>query len=148
MTDLPPLTFATARIEHEFHELPRRNALLYQILDESAEKAVEAWGWLPTIIDIFRTQAEEAATDAASTLGAGRRPGTRSPHAFWLAADLRTRGVPEEAVRGLDRWINARWIYDPARPEMQVSDIRPHGTGPHMHLQAKPGMTRLRGEGS
>lgn len=145
MADLP-LDCASARVQGELGKLANLNSLLYGILLEIAAYALATWGWRVFVLSIFRDAAEEARIDTASKLGLGRKPGTRSPHAFWLALDIRTVGVDPEWVEALDAWINARWQYDPARPEMTVSDIKPHGTGIHLHLQAQRGMTRRRPE--
>lgn len=48
-----------------------------------------------------------------------------------------------EMIR-LANLINDQWEYDPARPAMVVCYVRPHGTGPHFHLQVHPN-TRRRG---
>ena len=38
--------------------------------------------------------------------------------------------------------INARWIYDPARPHMKVAVLHNSGQGRHIHLQSHPATRR------
>jgi hypothetical protein len=56
----------------------------------------------------------------------------------WRAFDLGTvaRGITQERADSIADYVNQRWIYDPARPQMQVAISRPHGSGPHLHCQA------------
>ena len=92
-----------------------------------------------TITSIYRTPAEDAALS-----GSGIHSTT--PH---RALDFRIRNLsPSTPVmwrraRSLAHPINSRWQYDPSRPHLKVLLIRPHGTGPHAHLQVHPRTRRL-----
>lgn len=140
MTASPVLTFASLRREQEYGQLPQRNPQLKRVLDGAADYAFAEWGWILCIGDILRTRAESIETDARSTapggLGMGRPAGSISPHCVWAAADIvRIHLVPREHVDALVEWINATWIYRPGDKRHVVADARPHGTGPHIHIQ-------------
>jgi hypothetical protein len=56
----------------------------------------------------------------------------------WRALDVRTTNLGinfQERAIALQEHVNRRWVYDPARPKMQVANFAPHGSGPHGHLQ-------------
>lgn len=134
------LTFASLRREQEYGKLDQRNPTLKRVLDGAAEYAFAEWGWILCIGDIFRTREESLATDAKSTgpggLGMGRPAGSISPHCVWAAADIvKIRNVPPEQVAALVEWINATWIYRPGDTRHVVASAKPHGTGPHIHVQ-------------
>lgn len=38
----------------------------------------------------------------------------------------------------ISRRINREFQYDPTRPHLKVAVCKPHGTGPHIHLQVHP----------
>ena len=42
--------------------------------------------------------------------------------------------------------MGVKCIIEPTVEPVSVSDIKPHGTGIHLHLQAQRGMTRRRPE--
>lgn len=88
--------------------------------------------------DIHRTQAENDAVGSKSTVHVVGPP--------FRAVDIRTRiegGDFQAKADAVAAKINARWIYDPARPKMVVAYSDVHGTGPHLHVQVHPN-TRLR----
>ncbi len=45
-------------------------------------------------------------------------------------------------VERLANLINDMFQYDPARPNKVVCYVKPHGTGPHIHLQVHPNTRR------
>jgi len=54
--------------------------------------------------------------------------------------DLRMRSqIIGEAIV---RWINANWIYDPARPSIMCAIIHGKGSSLHIHLQTHPNTTK------
>lgn len=54
----------------------------------------------------------------------------------WRAVDVAFKSWEEaQEVAAL---VNAKWIYDPKRPQMKVAYAKKHGTGPHIHLQVHP----------
>lgn len=59
----------------------------------------------------------------------------------WRAVDIGIRvldtvrgGAQTEAERLADL-VNSMWVYDPTRPHLPVCYAKPHGDGPHIHLQ-------------
>lgn len=137
------MTFASLRREQEYGQLPKKNPLLREILDAAADHAFDRTGWIVCVGDIFRTAQESAETDRASVaaggLGMGRAPGSMSPHCVWRAADIRIRGINPAVVKELADWVNSRWVYNPSDARnLPVADAKPHGTGPHIHLQTHP----------
>ena len=83
--------------------------------------------------DIHRSFAENEKAGAKTQIHVQGPP--------WRAADFgardlgRTAGQAWDAVAAIADKINAIWIYDPARPAMQVAVSSQHGTGPHLHVQ-------------
>ena len=125
------VTFASIRQEQEWDD-PRLFPLLKEIIEDFAEFATLYHGWIPRITSIFRTPEENEAAEAKTTI-----------HCAWRAADVRTKDVPQEAVDDVGKYINKKWIYDPKRPHLPVAYWAPHGSGPHIHVQAHQN-TKLR----
>lgn len=46
--------------------------------------------------------------------------------------------VAQEMAEKMCEVLNSLWIYDPTRPAKPVVYCKPHGTGPHIHLQVHP----------
>lgn len=116
------LKFVSTRVEREWNDR-RLSPRVKAIVNEAAGYAAERWGWNFTLTSIHRTPAEDAALHASGI------------HVDWRAVDVRTRGRSREAIDDVTRYINRRWIYDPARPNLKVCFAEPHGTGPHAHYQ-------------
>lgn len=56
-----------------------------------------------------------------------------------------TGGVDErwELCGAIAKRVNRRWAYDPNRPgRFSVAYAKPHGSGPHIHLQVHPNTRR------
>jgi hypothetical protein len=76
-----------------------------------------------------------------------RKNGRSGIHAAgppWRAIDISIRtltGGQAEAER-LAGLINSLWQYDPRRAKKPVCYAKPHGTGPHIHLQVHPRTVR------
>jgi len=87
--------------------------------------------WTPLLTCIYRTFEED------------REIGGSALHCYWRAVDVRTRDVDEATVAHCTDALNERWVYDPERPRLVVALSKPHGTGPHLHLQVHA-RTRLR----
>lgn len=89
--------------------------------------------WPPAdmlIGNIFRTAAEEAAASGVSGIHTVGPP--------YRAIDVRVSnlpGDPQQAADAIGALVNARYVYDPARPDKVVAFTQKHGTGPHVHLQ-------------
>ena len=65
----------------------------------------------------------------------------------WRAMDIsiRTLSGGQERAEKLADLINSMWCYDPQRPKKPVCYAKPHGDGPHIHLQVHP-RTMRRGQ--
>jgi hypothetical protein len=68
------------------------------------------------------------------------RPAPRtSVHAWGRGADIRTRDWPADVAQRLADEMNARLVYDPARPAFLVAVNEPDAAlGEHLHLQVPP----------
>lgn len=101
-------------------ELRNLHPALRLVFDELVEL------WVPDdlrISSIYRTPTEDAKLKA-SGIHVSR------PHRA-MDIDVFDWG---QAQKYADE-INLRWVYDPTRPAFKVALGRPHGTGPHLHLQ-------------
>lgn len=89
--------------------------------------------WPPTDLfvgSIFRTAHEEIAAGGVSGIHTVGPP--------YRAADLHVSnltGDPQVAADNIGARINARYVYDPSRPDKVVAFTKKHGTGPHIHVQ-------------
>ncbi len=117
------LRFVSARVEREWNDR-RLSPKVKAIVNEAAGYAAERWGWNFTLTSIHRTPAEDAALHASGI------------HVDWRAVDVRTRGRSREAIDDVTRYINRRWIYDPARPNLKVCFAEPPR---HRPARALPG---------
>lgn len=64
----------------------------------------------------------------------------------WRALDFGIRALGSDfqaRADALSDKIAAKWIYDPARPHLRVLVTKPHGTGPHGHVQVGGSTTRV-----
>ncbi len=89
--------------------------------------------WPPADLEltsIHRTNEENQAAGAETEIHVAGPP--------FRAIDLR---ATQEAAEAIAARVNARWEYDPTRPTMVVAYAKPHGTGPHCHLQVHPRTT-------
>ena len=84
---------------------------------------------------IYRTPEEDAA------LGASGIHATE-PHRAW-DVDIPDKMFQVEADI-IANEVNRRWVYDPARPSLEVVVSKLHGTGTHFHLQVHPNTRRVR----
>ena len=115
------VTFKSADQERQFAS-GKLNPLLVGILYRAAQFAADI-GWTLLLTEVWRS------AEADGKLGGS------GIHPAWRAVDIRTRDVPGLHVESVVKWINSRWQYDPLRPWMKVAYHKPHGTGPHIHLQ-------------
>ena len=116
-----PLMFKSIREEGEWES--KRLAPLAALIVRAAAAYAEARGWLFRVTCIYRTPQEDRELEGTGV------------HVAWRAVDVRTNDVPAADVQAVTDWINARWIYDPSRPNLPVAYSKPHGTGPHLHIQ-------------
>lgn len=93
-----------------------------------------ALGWEKIVVtSIFRTLEENRKAKAKSLVHVTR------PH---RAMDLRTYDVSPKTVAAVTDEVNRVFVYDPNRPGFPVAISRPHGNGPHIHLQVHPNTRR------
>lgn len=123
------MQFVSARQQQEWND-SSLSARVKEIVNDAAVYAQQHWNWEFTITSIYRTPAEDAALH-----GHGIHPG-------WRAVDVRNKDQSEAANDDVTRYINERWIYDPARPQFKVCFSEPHGTGKHAHYQVHPNTKR------
>lgn len=126
--ETPPVTSASPRIAQEWVS-PRLKPLLREIVIEAARYASQRWAWVFFFTCIFRSFAEDIALEGHGV------------HPAWRAVDVRTFDQKPDAVADVVEWVNAQWIYDPARPALVVAYAKPHGTGPHIHFQVSSATT-------
>jgi hypothetical protein len=92
------------------------------------------------ITSIDRTIEEDKALNASGIHAAGPPWRAIDIGIHELEADLeRSQGVANE----LCAQINKVWAYDPSRSHLTVAYCKPHGSGPHLHLQVHT-RTKLR----
>lgn len=126
------------RISAELHELPARNPILADVLADAILIAARL-GWRLVLTCIWRTRAEDRALKGSGV------------HPAWRAVDFRTRDVRPALVADLKRGLDERWVYDPMRIDPVTGEstyplcyVKPHGTGPHFHLQVHPETVKRR----
>jgi hypothetical protein len=85
------------------------------------------------VTSIYRTAEEEMAANGKTGIHCAGPP--------YRAIDFRITGIGQVATDEVSAKINAKWQYDPARPQMVVAYSAPHGSGPHLHLQCHPSTT-------
>lgn len=114
--------------------IPALHPILRVLVLETILYAWEVGWWPVTLTCLLRTADEDRELG-----GAGLHPSGR-------AADIRTRDVDPAKVAAVVDRLNARWDYHPGdKRGLQVAVSKPHGTGPHLHLQCHP-WTTLREE--
>lgn len=124
------IRFKDDRIRHEW-ESGRLDRKLTEIANRVFEFMWGRWGWEPTITSIFRTKEEDEELEGHGV------------HPAWRALDIRTSDEKPEAVEDVVNFVNSRWHYDPVRPRLVVAYAKPHGTGPHIHLQVSWATTEV-----
>ena len=123
----------TARISltlRQFQEVEHLHPTLWEVLED----CIQHWpGEQMEVTCIYRNREEEKA--------AGGKSGVHvtEPH---RAADLRIKNLGEgfkKKALALAETINSLWIYDDINDEkrknLNVAYAKPHGTGPHVHIQ-------------
>ena len=118
-----PLTFKDSDLERQWDADPRKHAMLARIVDDFSDTAYEDFGWLPRMTSFIRSLEEDKELG-----GSGIHPTGR-------AADFRTRGIPRTAVSAMVSYLNGKYQYDPSRPAKPIAYAKPHGNGPHLHIQ-------------
>jgi hypothetical protein len=125
------ITFKDDRIKREW-ESGKLDPTVQAIVRDASEFAGTLLQWPLTLTSIWRSQGEE------------KQLGGTSIHCFWRAVDIRTRDQDPAVVACLVAYLNGKYIYDATRPTKVVAYNKPHGTGPHCHIQSFPNRTTLR----
>ncbi len=130
-TKLPSILFLEPRYLLEFDQIDSRLRRIFYTL------VYDLWpGDVPvTITSIYRTSEENVA--------AGGHPFSVHTVKPTRGIDLRIWQLKPRDISDIPKALNEKYIYDPRRPTMPVCYSRPHGNGPHFHLQSHPA-TRLR----
>ena len=121
---MPAICFNSMRIFRESHDLDPR---LYEILVALVERYWPDASHPARVVCIFRTPVENAADGAKTEIHCQPAP--------YRACDVGAKEFTADQVAAATAALNALWVYDPDRPELQVCFSQPHGTGPHFHLQ-------------
>jgi hypothetical protein len=117
------MLFASPRVEQEWTSGPVSPTTASILLD-GQEYALNRWAWIFTLTCIYRTPEEDKLLEGSGI------------HCTWRAVDIRDRDVSPEAVVDLTTYLNRHYVYDPQRTALTVCYSKPHGTGPHVHLQS------------
>ena len=118
-----PILFKSSDVERQWDSDSRKHPMLDLVVGDFADAAYEEAGWLPVMTSFIRTYEED------------RELGGSGIHPTGRAADFRTRGVPRQAVSWAVDYLNGKYQYDPRRPSLPVAYAKPHGNGPHLHIQ-------------
>lgn len=114
---------------------------LHPMLLEVAGELMDLWPSADMVVtSIHRTLEENASAGAKTTVHC------TSPH---RAMDIRIKNsMQQDKADDIADWLNSVFSYDPDRPELKVCISKPHGTGPHIHLQVHPKSQRVAHQGS
>jgi hypothetical protein len=91
------------------------------------------------ITDIRRSRKQDRAVGGSGVHVAGPPYRAIDVGIRVLDANIREAQLKAEKICDL---LNELWQYDPARPKKPVAYCKPHGTGPHIHLQTHPNTKR------
>lgn len=131
------MQFKNGRIEEEWLgeglQGPKSlSPILRYLLNDFEAYTVALYDWEPLLTCLIRTPEEN------DVLYGGHGTHLGGVHVEGRGADVRIFDESREAVKAAVDWVNARWIYDPARLEMKVALMEGSGAGssaPHLHLQ-------------
>ena len=121
------------RIAKEFLLLdPQLTEIVFYILNVWPVETM-----VPTCI--YRTEEENESAGAKTKIHCVGPP--------YRSLDLRVRNLGsrfQPVANEISKKVNLVWTYDPDRPKLRVAYSKPHGTGPHIHLQIHPRTERKR----
>ena len=120
------LKFKSSEVRKQWETSPKRPAVLVDVVEDFASFVYDEFEWEPVMTSFLRSAYEDRALGGSGV------------HVRAGAADFRTLDVPKEEVAAAVTYINGRWQYDPSRPSLPVAYAKPHGNGPHLHLQIHP----------
>ena len=129
-----PIRFTSGELEDQWdakvgHGVPLHPKLITLVLD-FCHYAYDKHGWLPECTSIVRTAEEDKALGGSGVHAAGR------------GFDIRTRNIPKAVIEDCKSFIDNTWQYDKMRANMTCCLIKPHGSGPHAHLQVHSHTTK------
>lgn len=132
---IQPIKFINSELEAQWDDAEGHGVKLHpkliELVDDFCRYAFTAHGWIPEVTSIVRTPEEDAALEASSIHTTGR------------AIDFRSRNIPPKIVGDCKAHLDKNWRYDKMRPKMTVCYIKPHGSGPHVHLQVHANTERI-----
>lgn len=122
----------------------RESGSLHPQLAKVVEYAAQVWpNDVPymEITSIHRTKGENELAGAKTQMHVVGPPFRSVDLRVW---NLGTLGhVMKDRMVDICMMINYKFSYDPSRPRLKVAFCRPHGTGPHIHLQVHPNTVSL-----
>ena len=113
---------------------------MVKIKDASVLRGVMVLGFAPKLIDIA-CWVYDTFDDLVIT--SGFRDGDTGVHGAVPCRGLDIRSWIYKDAQVVVDAINARWVYDPTRPEKMCAILHDIGQGNHIHLQSHPG-TKLK----
>ena len=124
------LKFKTSEVRKQWETSPKRPAVLVEVVEDFASFVYGEFEWEPLMSSFIRSAEED------------KELGGSGVHVRAGAADFRTNGIPAEEVAAAVEYLNGRWQYDHERPSKPVAYAKPHGNGPHIHIQTHPNTRR------
>jgi len=107
------------------------------------------WEWSrnahPTLVSLVKTLAQVWPSNTPmrfTDLNRSRREdqklkasGIHSAGPPWRALDIGGHEFDQAHLDAMAEYVNTHWKYDKNRPHLKCAISKPHGTGPHIHLQ-------------
>ena len=117
------MLFDSPRIEAEWKS-EKLFSMTRAILEDGQAYALERWAWPFYLTCIWRSVTEDMQLEGSGI------------HPAWRAVDVRDRDQAPDAVADVTAYLNGKYEYDVTRPRLVVCYSKPHGSGPHLHVQA------------
>lgn len=114
--------FETPRIETEWQS-GELFPMTTRILEDAQAYALARFDWIFLLTCIWRSVTEDMVLEGSGI------------HPAWRAVDVRDKDQPAAAVADVTAYLNGKYVYDSTRPRLVVCYSKPHGTGPHLHIQ-------------
>jgi hypothetical protein len=134
---IEPMRFVSGDLEVQWDSGEGHGVKIHPVLIELAgdfcRYAFTAHGWIPEVTSIVRSKEDDAAL------------GGTAIHTLGRALDIRTRSIPPQIIVDCKAYIDKHWRYDKMRPKMSTCITKPHGSGPHVHLQVHANTERISG---
>lgn len=127
------MKFASKRIEDEWFS-GSLFPMTAEIVKAGQDHVYDRWGWEFVLTCVWRSVVEDAQYEGSGI------------HPAWRAVDVRDRDIHPEAVDDLTSFLNQQYVYDRTRTWLTVCYSKPHGSGPHVHIQAHMNTARRKPE--